>query len=221
MTRRGQSLVTAALFLAAASSALAQSGPPRTNVLDSAALHPPAGARVAIVEFDDLECPACAHVNPILKAAAEKYRIPWIRHDLLIPMHMWSRTAAIYARWFDAKGNGLGDAYRDAVFASQPSIYNVSILDQFTGNFARSHNIALPFNVDPQKKLAAIVEADDQLGKRTGITHTPTIFIVTSHSKGAPYMEVLDVDRDLYRTIDQAVEETKQEPAPVHRKPHK
>lgn len=194
-----------------------------TNVLDSSALHPPAGARVAIVEFDDLECPACAHANPTLKAAADKYHIPWIRHDSLIPGHVWSRNAAVYARWFDAQGHGLGDAYRDAVFASQRSIYNPQTLDQFTQTFARSHGIALPFNVDPQNKLGAEVDADNQMSRRTGVTLTPTIFIVTSHSKGVPFIQVQNVDSDLYRTIDQALDDTKEAPAPAaaHHQPKK
>ncbi|HEY2861287.1 MAG TPA: thioredoxin domain-containing protein [Terracidiphilus sp.] len=192
-----------------------------TNVVDGSALHPPTGARVAIVEFDDLECPACAHANPTLKAAADKYHIPWIRHDMLIPSHIWSRNAAIYARWFDAQGHGLGDTYRDTVFASQNSIYNVQSLDQFTQNFAHGHGIALPFNVDPQNKLAGEVDADNKLSLRTGIGHTPTIFIATSHSKGAAYIEVQKVDTDLYRIIDEALEDTKPEPAASKAKPKK
>jgi protein-disulfide isomerase len=209
------------LVVAAAASLSAQGTSAPTNVLDNSALHPPAGARVAIVEFADLECPACAHANPILKAAAEKYHIPWIRHDSLIPGHIWSRSAAIDARWFDAQGHGLGGAYRDAVFAAQNTIYNIKSLDQFTANFARGHGIALPFNVDPQNKLSAQVDADNQLSGRTGVGHTPTIFIVTSHSKGAPFIEVRNVDTDLYRTIDQAMDDTKEAPAPVHPKPRK
>ena len=179
-----------------------------TKVLDDSALHPPAGANVAIVEFGDLECPACAHANPLLKEAAAKYRIPWVRHDYLIPSHPWSKNAAIYARWFDTKGNGLGDAYRDAVFASQASIYNVNVLAQFTQNFAAGHGVALPFAVDPQNKLAALVQSDNDLGKRTGVVLTPTIFIV-SRSKSTPYLEVENTDRDLYRTIDQALANSK------------
>src|SRR4051812_2825122 len=101
-----------------------------TKVLDGSALHPPAGASVAIVEFSDMECPACAHSNPVLTQAAAKYGIPLVRHDYVIPTHPWSQTASVYARWFDTKGNGLGDAYRDQVFANQTSIYNVGVLTQ-------------------------------------------------------------------------------------------
>jgi protein-disulfide isomerase len=181
----------------------AQSAP--TRVLDASALKPPPGARVAIVEFDDLECPMCAHSNPILKAAAAQYKIPWVRHDFLIPGHLWSPIAAVDARWFDLKSKALGDEYRDAVFANQPYIYNPDVLQQFTQKFAQGHGIALPFAIDPTGKLNAEVQADVQMGMRTGVTHTPTVFIVTAGAGGNSYLEVLDPDHDLYRTIDQAM----------------
>jgi protein-disulfide isomerase len=185
--------------------------------MDTSALHPPAGANVAIVEFSDLECPACARANPILMQAVAQYKIPWVRRDLIIPNHPWSPTAAVNARWFDEKGNGLGDAYRNAVFANQSSIYNVSVLATFTQKFAQSHGMAMPFAVDPQGKLAAAVKADTDLGMRTGVTLTPTIFVVTAHSKGAPYLEVLNAETDLFRNIDQALADTKQ-PVAAHHK---
>ena len=210
-----------AFFFAAAS--LASQAPPQpTKVMDASALHPPAGASVAIVEFSDLECPACARANPILMQAVAQYKIPWIRHDLVINGHPWSPVAAVNSRWFDSKGNGLGDAYRNAVFANQTYIYNVNVLAEFTQKFAQSHNIQMPFSVDPQGKLAADVKADSDLSRRTGVTHTPTIFIVTAHSSGAPYIEVLNPQTDLFKTIDQAISDTKQATAvSPHRAAHK
>jgi protein-disulfide isomerase len=178
------------------------------QVLDASALHPPPGARVAIVEFDDLQCPSCAAANPILKAAAAKYHIPWVRHDFLIPYHNWSRIAAIDARWFDQRSKALGDEYRDQVFASQTSIYNPDSLAQFTQKFAQSHGVALPFAIDPQGKLAHEVDADVDLGHRMGINLTPTIFIVTSGGRGAPFTQVTKPAEQLYTTIDQAIADT-------------
>lgn len=205
---RASLLLAAALVLAG----LAAHAQAPTPVLDASALRPPAGARVAIVEFDDLQCPACAAANPILKAAAAQYKIPWVRHDFLIPYHNWSRIAAIDARWFDLKSKALGDEYRDQVFANQPSIYNPDSLAQFTQTFARSHGITMPFAVDPQGKLASEVEADIALAQRTGIKSTPTIFIVAGNSKGAPFTQVLNPAQQLYTTIDRAIADTA--PAP-------
>ena len=175
---------------------------------DASALKPPAGARVAIVEFADYECPDCAHANPLLKEAAAKYKIPLVRHDFPLPMHNWSFTAAVNARWFDTKSKALGDEYRDQVFANQISIYSPAILAQFTEKFAADHHIALPFAVDPQGKLAAEVKADYALGQRIGIEHTPTIWVVTANSKGAPFVEVVDRSK-LFQLIDQAIADTR------------
>lgn len=202
--------VFSGLLLAAASAGIAANAQvAAAHVVDPSALHPPAGARVAIVEFDDLQCPACAAANPVLKAAAAKYKIPWIRHDFLIPYHNWSRSAAINARWFDVKSKSLGDEYRDQVFASQSSIYNADSLAQFTQKFAQSHSIAMPFAVDPQGKLANDVNADNDLAHRTGLTSTPSIFIVAANSKGAPYTQVMNPSQQLYADIDQALADSR------------
>jgi protein-disulfide isomerase len=181
---------------------------PGTQVHDISALKPPAGVRVAIVEFADMECPDCARANPLLKEAAAKYRIPLVRHDFPLAMHAWSFKAAVNARWFDAtKGKTVGDEYRDQVFANQASIFGLDGLRQFTDQFAQSHGIALPFAMDPQDKLTAAVKADYALGQRIGIEHTPTIWVVTANSKGAPFVEVVDRSK-LYQLIDQAIADT-------------
>jgi protein-disulfide isomerase len=204
-SRHSLFLAVALAFAALVPAAHAQTP---TQVLDASALRPPAGARVAIVEFDDLQCPACAAANPILKAAAAQYKIPWVRHDFLIPYHNWSRNAAINARWFDLKNKALGDEYRDQVFANQAAIYNPDSLAQFTQKFVQGHSISLPFAIDPQGKLADEVNADNALAQRTGIKSTPTIFIVTANSKGAPFTQVMNPAQQLYTTIDRAIADT-------------
>ena len=204
------SLVLGVLLGSTALSAHAQFAAPSggTRVQDASVLKPPAGVRVAMIEFADMECPVCGAENPTMKAAAAKYKIPWLRFDFPLPYHAWSFEAAVNAHWFDTKSKVVGDEYRDQVFANQASIYNPNALRQFTAKFAASHNIALPFAIDPQGRFAAMVKADQAAGKRVGIDHTPTVFIVTSNSKGAPYIEVDHPNQDLYRIIDQAIADT-------------
>jgi len=198
-----------ALVLVAPLAARAQFTPPSPGTLvhDPAALRPPTGAHVAIVEFEDLECPDCARANPLLKEAAGKYKIPWVRHDFPLPFHAWSFNAAVNARWFDLKSKALGDEYRDAVFSNQPEITSLQILADFTQKFAQSKGIALPFAIDPQGKLASLVKADYALGQRIGIEHTPTIWVVTASTKTAPFVEVVDRSK-LFQLLDHAVAET-------------
>jgi protein-disulfide isomerase len=206
---RPTALAFAIIGSIAAAPAHAQFGgsSPVTQVHDPAALVPPPGARVAIIEFEDMECPDCAHANPLLREAATKYNIPWIRHDFPLAFHAWSFQAAVNARWFDTKSKKLGDEYRDAVFANQPSITTLEILRQFSEKFATDHKLTLPFAVDPQGTLTAQVKADYALGQRVGIEHTPTIWVSTRQSKGAPFVEVVDRSK-LYQLIDQALADT-------------
>lgn len=187
----------------------AQFGAPQTTpVHDPSALRPPSGSRVAIIEFEDMECPDCANANPLLKEASEKYRIPWVRHDFPLPFHNWSFQAAVDARWFDTKNKKLGDDYRDYIFANQRSIETPAQLTQFTEKYAQSHGVAMPFAIDPQGKLAAEVKADYALGQRVGIEHTPTIWVASANSKGAPFVEVVDRSK-LFQLIDQAMADTR------------
>ena len=202
-----------ALAALIAISARAQFGAPDTTpVHDPSALKPPPGARVAIVEFYDLECPDCARANPLLKDAAAKYNIPWVRHDFPLPQHNWSFQAAVNARFFDTKSKTLGNDYRDEVFANQPSIETPGDLQQFTQKFASQHGVALPFAIDPMGRLAQQVKDDRDLGQRIGIEHTPTIWVSTASSKGAPFVEVVDRSR-LFQLIDQALADTASTPA--------
>lgn len=201
--------LTVACLAVAALPARAQFGaPPTTQVHDPSALRPPAGSRVAIVEFVDLECPDCANAAPLVREAAAKYRIPLVRHDFPLPMHNWSFQAAVNARWFDTKSKALGDEYRDYIFANQRQIETPAQLADKTQKFAQAHSIQLPFAVDPQGRLTALVKADYALGQRIGIEHTPTIWVVTANSKGAPFIEVVDRSR-LFQLIDQAMADTR------------
>ena len=198
------SLAAVAIFAATAAAHAQFGAPPSgTQVHDPSVLKPPAGARVALVEFADYECPDCARANPLLKEAAAKYKIPWVRHDFPLPYHAWSFNAAVNARWLDTHSKALGEEYRDQIFANQTSIVSPDVLRQFTEKFAAGHGLALPFAIDPQGKFAEMVKADYALGQRVGIEHTPTIWVVTAHSKGAPFVEVVDRSK-LYQLIDQA-----------------
>jgi len=201
-------LFSASLLVAAAAAHAQFNPPPTTQVHDPSVLKPPAGARVAIVEFEDLECPDCGNANPVLKEAAEKYHIPWIRHDFPLPFHAWSFQAAVNARFFDTKSQKLGDDYRDYIFANQRSIETPDQLRQFTEKFAAGHGVALPFALDPMGKLSAEVKADFALGQRIGIEHTPTIWIVTNSVHAAPFVEVVDRSK-LFQLIDNAIAETR------------
>jgi protein-disulfide isomerase len=174
------------------------------DTLDSV-LRPPKGAQVAIVVFEDLECPMCARMSPLVEQASKTYKIPVVRHDFPLPMHPWSYQAAVMARYFDTHSKAVGDEFRDYVFSSQLEI-NLQNLRTYAEKFAAAHKLDLPFVLDPGGKLAALVNADRDLGKAIKLDHTPTVYIVSSRNPSRPYVEVKD-NNQLYSTIDAVMKE--------------
>ncbi len=164
------------------------------------ALRPPKGAQIALVVFEELQCPQCGRVAPLLAQASHTYKIPLVQHDFPLPLHNWSFEAAVLARYFDTHSKEIGIAFRDTVFAHQLEI-SPQNLRAFADKFAAEHKIGLPFVVDPDGKLAALVRADKDLGMNLHIEHTPTIWVVTSKHTGKPYVEVTDTSQ-LYVMID-------------------
>ena len=163
-------------------------------------LRPPRGAQVAIVVFEDLECPDCRRAAPLLDEAAKQYKIPLVTHDFPLPFHKWSFDAAVIARYFDSQSKALGHEYRSYIFEHQPEITPEN-LRAFSDRFAAEHKTTLPFVVDPQGKLAAEVTADRDLGKSIHLEHTPTIYVVSGKTQGKPFVEVVDRTQ-LYQLID-------------------
>jgi len=166
----------------------------------NSALKPPKGAQVAIVVFEDLQCPDCRRAAPLVAEAGRTYKIPVVRHDYPLPMHNWSFQAAVIARWFDTHSRELGYQYRDYIFQHQPEI-TPDNLRSFADKFAADHKMSLPFVVDPQGKLTAEVNADKDLGTRLGLEHTPTIYVVSNKTNGKPFVEVVDRTQ-LFQLID-------------------
>src|SRR5580692_3402047 len=165
------------------------------------ALRPPKGAQIAIVVFEDLQCPQCRRLAPLVAQAGKTYRIPVVRHDFPLPMHNWSFQAAVIAHYFDSHSKELGVEFRDYIFEHQPEIFPTN-LQQFAEKFAVDHKVDLPFVVDPQGKFAAEVNADRELGKALRLEHTPTIYVVSSKPNGHPFVEVKQPSDELFRTID-------------------
>jgi protein-disulfide isomerase len=163
-------------------------------------LRPPKGSQVAIVVFEDLQCPDCKRAAPLLAEAGRTYKIPVVRHDYPLPMHNWSMQAAVFARYFDTKSKTLGNEFRDYIFEHQLEI-NPDNLRSFAEKFAVEKKVDLPFVVDPDGKLAALINADKNLGTSIGLNHTPTIYVVSNKPSGKPFVEVVDRSQ-LYQLID-------------------
>ncbi len=191
---------TAALFAIVMSAAASYGA-------DGSSLKPPPGARVAIVVFEDLECPDCARAFPLLQDAGKKHSIPVVLRDFPLSAHPWSFDAAVFARYFDTKSEKLGVDFRGYIFQNQPQITKQN-LRQYADKFANDNKSPLPFVVDPEGKLKEKIIADRDLGTQIGLQHTPTIFVIGNAGAATPAVEVEDRTQ-----IDQIIEDMQKKAA--------
>jgi len=172
---------------------------------DKSTLRPPKGEAVALVAFEDLQCPDCADVEPLLQEAAARYKIPLVRHDFPLPKHNWAFEAHVIARYFDGSGDAkaqlTGEEFRRWVYANQSSINNEN-LRGMAERFADQHQLELPVNYDPSGELKKKVESDRELGKKLGVVHTPTVYVVSVSELGAPFVETVEREK-LFAMIEQ------------------
>jgi protein-disulfide isomerase len=172
---------------------------------DTSFIKPPAGAKVAVYEFQDLECPACAHAFPIVHQAVAHFGIPLIERDFPLNGHIWSMEAAIWARYLQDKVSPkMGDDYRGAVFAAQMGINSKDDLLNFTRRFFQTHGLQMPFVPDPSGQLSKEILADRALGEKMGLQHTPTIFVCSQHQ----WVQVTDPSM-IYQTIQEMINQTR------------
>lgn len=172
--------------------------------VDASVLKPPVGAKVAIVVFEDMECPECASAYPLVWEVAGAHKIPVVLYDFPLPRHNWSFDAAVWARYFDTqdtKAFRLGNEFRRYIFANQKQISREN-LQQWIERFATEHDVTLPAVNDPDGKLAAKVKADFALGQRIGVEHTPTIWVISNSAVSLPLVEEVKDHEQLSQMID-------------------
>jgi protein-disulfide isomerase len=158
---------------------------------DGSKLKPPAGHNVAIVVFEDMQCPDCRRAAPLVEEVSKAQNVPVVHYDFPLPMHNWAFDAHVWQRYFRGQSKELGEKFRMYIFENQQQL-SPQNLKEYVQRFARDNNVRLPFVLDPQGKLAADVKADYRLGQQIKIEHTPTIFVVTNQNVGKPFVEVVD-----------------------------
>ena len=211
-------LLAPALVLALASMAApGQTSVPPNQVSpfkDTSTFKPPAGARVAVIEYEDLECPSCARAFPMVHAAVKHYNIPLEEYDYQIPFHHWSHEAAIFSHYLKAKVSPqVAEEFRRETFAKQLSIASRDDLQRWEQQFMKEQNKPMPFVVDPTGEYDREVGATTAQGQKAGVNATPTILVVTP----THWIQVAD-PQDMYAAIDQAEAEAgRSAPVTAHR----
>jgi protein-disulfide isomerase len=177
---------------------------------DASALKLPRGAKVAIVMFEDLQCPDCARAYSMVWEAAASHKVPVVLHDFPLPMHNWAFEAAVWARYFDHISGDLGNDFRRFIYANQLQVSRDNLL-QWAQKFAAENKTAVPSDKDPDGKLSELVKADFALGQRIGVEHTPTIWVIGNGGVSQPLVEEVK-DRE---KLGQMVEDMLSKAQPV------
>ena len=154
----------------------------------------PVGLDLAIVIFEDLQCPDCARAHPELLKASEALGVPVVIQDFPITRHVWAFPAAILARWFTAQSPALGVEFRSFIFEHLRDI-RPDNLRQYGEQFAARHQLTLPPDVDPDGKLQAQVQAGFDLGMKIKLEYVPLIFVIRRDGAASRAVEVTDLAR--------------------------
>lgn len=191
-----------------AASAQAPSAPAADAVppkpADGSVLDRPTGTNVAIVVFEDLQCPDCRAAHPLLVQASKTEDVPLVVKDFPIQRHPWAFPAAILAKWFEYTSPDLGMRFREFVFANQEQIVPENLRDA-AEQFAKANGLELPENVDPEGKLSSRVQADYDLGLNIGLRYVPLIFVIGPGKGAERFREVTDPSK-----LSETVREFKQ-----------
>lgn len=162
------------------------------------------GAKVAIIEFSDFECPFCAQLHPTLSRIVEENKdVKWVyRHFPLSSIHSRANGAAIASECV-AKlgGNDAFWSFADAVFANQRELgtplYERLVTDAGVDNSSFKACLA-------DKSIATLVSEDGDEAVQAGGRGTPFAVIVTASGKLMPFSGALPYEQ-LVGLVDQAL----------------
>jgi protein-disulfide isomerase len=156
---------------------------PRDHFRDTSVLRPPPGSKVALIVFEDLGCPSCAHAHPFEVEAVKQTHVTLLRYDFPLEAHVWTFVGAVCARYVETTyGPQMAEDFRSAVFKSQDQIYTKDDIHDFLSTWLAKRGKKMPAEIDPTGQLAKLVTADRDLGQRLNVEWTPTVVVVTANN---------------------------------------
>jgi protein-disulfide isomerase len=167
----------------------------------------PKDAAVTIVEFGDLQCPACKAAQPTVQQLVDaEPNARFVFQSFPLEMHNWAMKGAQYA---DCVARSSNDAYWKfiaAVYDKQPEITAENVDEKLTQiadqSGVKGADVAA-CAAKPETK--AHVDASVALGKQVEVTGTPTLF-VNGRRIGNVDPHMIDIYKKL---VEFAAKETK------------
>ncbi len=138
-------------------------------------------AKVKLVEFSDLQCPACVAAEPAIKRVRAVYpdQVQFIYRHFPLPQHNYGREAAAFAEAAGEQGKFW--EMHDKLFETQEEWSALGDNDATAFFLGLTKQLGLNENKIKQAvtedNLKARIDADIAEGQRLGVNSTPTFFI--------------------------------------------
>lgn len=156
----------------------------------------PADAAVTIVEFGDLQCPACKRAQPTIErlmADVPSAKLVFQQFPL-VQIHKWAMTAAKYGLCVAKQSNDAYWKFVDTVYQHQDEMQQktedqvVPLLKQYAGESGVNADQIQQCTSDPN--ILIQINASMELGREMDVTGTPTLFVggrKIGNVSGIPY----------------------------------
>jgi protein-disulfide isomerase len=156
----------------------------------------PSNAPVTVVEYADLQCPACARLHEFLeKELLPRYgdKVRVIFKEFPLPMHDWSTAAALANECAYQINPSVFPRYRTLVFVNQDAINASNVRERLLalGDDAGVDRSRLTACIDSKASLSQ-VEAARREGEELGVNKTPTTFVNGRIVVGLPSQATFD-----------------------------
>jgi len=143
----------------------------------------PANAPVTIVEFGDLQCPACKRAQPTIeKLLTEVPNARLIFQQFpLTQLHRWAMTAAKYGLCVAKQNNDAYWKFIDTVYQHQDELQQQTEeevapkLKQYAGEAGVNAEQVQQCTNDPS--IGVKINDSIELGRKMDVTGTPTIYV--------------------------------------------
>lgn len=139
----------------------------------------PKSAPVTIVEFGDLQCPACKAAQPTIQQFVDaEPNARFVFQSFPLEMHNWAMKGAEYADCVAHTSNDAFWKFIATVYDRQPEITAENVDDKLTQIADQSGVKGADVAVCAAKpETKAHVDSSIALGKEVEVTGTPTLFI--------------------------------------------
>jgi protein-disulfide isomerase len=154
----------------------------------------PADAKMLIVEFADLECPACKDAAPTMEKLRMDFpQARFVFQSFPLPQHPWAAKAAAYLDCIGRENQDQAFAFIDTVFSHQKEIEDAVRKTDAAGKTTvddaaiteRLHQYTSEAGADPAKiqacaekpETAERILRSQTLGKDVGVNSTPTLYL--------------------------------------------